>query len=92
MITTQTILFRCEHEDRFYGDDRELRIYMLELGVQEAILPREEVQLACEAIKFHRIRLDGLDYQAALIAMGIAPPLPAPAASEAQPALQLALL
>lgn len=72
-MPTATIAARCHHEERFWGnDDRKLRIAGLEAQLDAGTYETSgEAQLACEAIKFHMIRLAGLDVQSALEKMGI---------------------
>lgn len=71
MITTDTIADRCRDEELVTAD-RLYRIQQLEAQLDARVLPYGEVQLACEAIKFHRIRLDGLRVQETLVKMGVA--------------------
>lgn len=69
-MTTTTIANRC-HDEELVTADRIYRIQFLESQL-DAGLPRVEAQLACEAIKFHQIRLAGYDVQSALRKMGVA--------------------
>jgi len=71
MITTTTISNRCYDEELVIAD-RVYRIQCLEAQLDSCSLKGDEIQLACEAIKFHRIRLDGFKMQAALAEMGVA--------------------
>lgn len=71
LITTQTIVDRCEKEEQWYSKDRELRIYALSSDLETRAVPYEGVQLHCEAIKYHRIRLDGYDVETTLAMMGV---------------------
>lgn len=69
-MTTATIANRC-HDEELVTVDRAYRIQCLERQL-DAGLPRGEVQLACESIKFHQLRMAGFDVQAALEKMGVA--------------------
>jgi hypothetical protein len=69
-MTTTAIANRC-HDEELVTVDRLYRIQCLERQLN-AGLPRCEVQLACEAIKFHQIRLAGHDLESALHLMGVA--------------------
>lgn len=69
-MTTTTIANRC-HDEELVTVDRLYRIQSLEMQLDSG-LSRAETQLACEAIKFHQIRLAGYDVQAALRKMGVA--------------------
>lgn len=74
MITTTLIAIRCRQEKILVGnDDRQSRIAELENQLDaNAFETRCQVQLACEAIKFHMIRLAGFDFESALSKMGVA--------------------
>ena len=73
MITTHTIVEICRKEDEFeHFQRRQLLDGWLEAGRFDAISEEygcamhDAVQLACEAIKFHSVRLDGHDFKAAI--------------------------
>ena len=69
-ITTATIADRCRHEEAVWADDREFRAQGIEATMEA--MSRQEAQLACEAIKFHRIRIAGYAMDETLKMMGIA--------------------
>ena len=69
-MTNATIATRC-YDEELVTCDRLFRIQSLEAQL-DAGLTRSEVQLTCEAIKFHQIRLAGHDVESALHLMGIA--------------------
>jgi hypothetical protein len=75
MITTALIAIRCRQEEMLVSnDDRKSRIAELEnrLDANTYYETRDQVQLACEVIKFHMIRLAGFNFQSALTKMGVA--------------------
>lgn len=69
-MTAATIANRC-HDEELVTVDRLYRIQCIEAQL-DAGLSSVDAQLACEAIKFHQIRLAGYDVQSALQKMGIA--------------------
>ena len=73
MITTQTVIQVCRKEEEHeHFQRRELLDSWLEAGRWSAVeeefgcAMHDAVQLACEAIKFHSMRLDGHDFDAAI--------------------------
>ena len=70
-MTTTAIAARC-HDEELVTADRLYRIQCLEAQLDSRSLKGDEIQLACEAIKFHLIRLAGFKMQAALTEMGVA--------------------
>jgi hypothetical protein len=70
-MTATAIAARC-HDEELVTADRLFRIQSLEAQLDGCSLKGNEIQLACEAIKFHTIRLAGFDVHSALAKMGVA--------------------
>jgi hypothetical protein len=68
-VTTTTIANRCYEEDTV--DDHLYRVEVLRAELEGDSLKGDEIQLACEAIKFHLIRNDGFDFDCTLTMMGL---------------------
>ncbi len=73
-MTSATIAALCHNEEILWAnDDRQFRIAGLESQLDSGLYETSgEVQLACEALKFHMLRLAGFDVQSALAKMGVA--------------------
>ena len=70
-MTNTAIATRC-HDEELVTADRLYRIQCLESQLDGCSLKGAEIQLACEAIKFHMIRIAGFDVQSVLAKMGVA--------------------
>ena len=70
-VTTFAIAARC-HDEELVTADRLFRIQSLESQLDGCNLKGDEIQMACEAIKFHAIRLAGFDVHSTLVKMGVA--------------------
>ena len=68
-MTTTTLANRC-HDEELVTADRLYRIQSLEAQLDTG-LSSLEAQLACEAIKYHQIRLAGHNVESALRLMGV---------------------